>query len=127
MDETTKKRAARIVAGTLTGAGVAWLLTSRKGADARQKLHDLAVQTKDLGVELGHGTAEKTRDLIALGREVSSDEDWKDALETLEIEPEPEANIESPQEPAQDDHILSDKEAAAADIVPFPQKLPDLR
>lgn len=115
MDETTKRRAARIVAGTLAGAGAAWFLTSRKSAGARQKIRNIAVQTKDLGMELGHETAEKTRDLIALGREVSSDEDWKEALETLEIEPKAQT----------EQQILSDKEAAAADVVPFPNRISD--
>lgn len=127
MDEVKKKRAARIVVGTLAGAGAAWFLTSRRGTDTRHKIRDLAVHTKDLGIELGHETAEKTRDLIALGREVSSDEDWKEALETLEIDAEPKADTKIRPESAPDRDILTDKEAAAADIVSFPQRLPDVR
>ncbi|MEJ8304429.1 hypothetical protein [Saccharibacillus sacchari] len=100
MDETTKRRMARIVMGTLAGAGAAWFLTSRKSAGARQQIRKIAVQTKEKGLELGHETAEKTRDLIALGREVRSDEDWKEAIETLEIQPSAEADA-SPASPSE--------------------------
>ncbi|WP_172194835.1 YtxH domain-containing protein [Saccharibacillus qingshengii] len=123
MDEMKKKRAARIVAGTLAGAGAAWFLTSRLGAGTRQKIRDIAQHTKELGMELGHETAEKTRDLISLSREVSSDDDWKEAIETQELDSESKTLEASNPGPAP----LSDKEAAAADIVPFPHKLPDLR
>ena len=97
MDETTKRRMARIVIGTLAGAGAAWFLASEKSAGARQQIRKLAVRTKERGLELGHDTAEKTRDLIALGREVNSDEDWKEAIETLEIKPAAETD-DSPSE-----------------------------
>lgn len=95
MDETTKRRMARIVMGTMAGAGAAWFLTSNKSAGARQQIRKIAIQTKEKGLELGHETAEKTRDLIALGREVSSDEDWKEAIETLEIQPSAETDDSS--------------------------------
>ncbi|MDO3409407.1 hypothetical protein QWJ34_06500 [Saccharibacillus sp. CPCC 101409] len=85
MDEVTMKRVGRIVAGTLAGAGVAaWFLTSAQGAGARRGMRKLADQTKDLG----HETVERTLDLIALGKEITHEEDWKEAIETLETEPE---------------------------------------
>ncbi len=105
MDETTKRRMARIVMGTLAGAGAAWFLTSRKSAGARQQIRKIAIQTKEKGLELGHETAEKTRDLIALGREVSSDEDWKEAIETLEIKPSAEADGSSATPPEAASHL----------------------
>ncbi|OWA36935.1 hypothetical protein B9G55_02330 [Saccharibacillus sp. O16] len=110
MNDVNKKRAARIVVGTLAGAGAAWFLASRKGAGARQKIRELAVQTKELGMEIGHETAEKTRDLIALGREISHDEDWKEAIETQDIKPLPEEPAAEeraplPQFPSSEPHL----------------------
>ncbi|CAM4301533.1 YtxH domain-containing protein [Saccharibacillus endophyticus] len=110
MDETTKRRLARIVMGTLAGAGAAWFLTSNKSAGTRQQIRKFAIQTKEKGLELGHETAEKTRDLIALGREVSSDEDWKEAIETLEIKPSAETDDSSadPSEAASHLQVVKD-------------------
>lgn len=103
MDEVNKRRAARIVVGTLAGAGAAWFLASRRGAGTRRKIHKLAVQTKELGMEIGHETAEKTLDLLALGREITHDEDWKEAIETQDIKP--------PDNSSSEDESLSDPEA----------------
>ncbi|NGZ74031.1 YtxH domain-containing protein [Saccharibacillus alkalitolerans] len=99
MDEAAKRRTARIVIGTLAGAGAVWFLTSRKGAGTRQQIRKLAGQTKDFGMELGHETAEKTRDLIALGREITHDEDWIEAIETLELKPSPGGDSEDEESP----------------------------
>lgn len=116
MDEVNKRRAARIVVGTLAGAGAAWFLASRRGAGTRQKIRKLAVQTKELGMELGHETAEKTRDLIALGREITHDEDWKEAIETQDIQPPLEDSS------ADFEHESSDEEPRLTVVPPLESK-----
>ena len=105
MDEVTMKRVGRIVAGTLAGAGVAaWFLTSDQGAGARRGMRKLADQTKGLG----HETVEMTLDLIALGKEITHEDDWKEAIETLETEP-PESSPEETPDSAEAQGKLKDK------------------
>ncbi|GEM_PF-6519397 len=118
MDEVNKRRAARIVVGTLAGAGAAWFLASRKGAGARRQIHKLAVQTKELGMEIGHETAEKTLDLLALGREITHDEDWKEAIETQDIKPPDDAASSEDESPSQKDPASSDSHLF---VVPPPE------
>ena len=88
MNKSTNKRTATIVIGTLVGAGIAWFFTSNRSAGARDRIAEIASQTKERSVEFGHETVEKTKDLIALSREVNSDEDWIEAIEHVEVDSE---------------------------------------
>ncbi|GGN95898.1 YtxH domain-containing protein [Saccharibacillus kuerlensis] len=105
MNKMAKKRMARIMVGTLAGAGAVLFLSSQKGAGTRNQIRKMAVQTKDLGMELGHETAEKARDLIALGKEISHDEDWIEAIETLEIHPSTDKSSNSDERSHSEPHL----------------------